>query len=138
MRQPFRYRIVVEWSAEDKCYLARVPALPGCATHGDTPEEATREALFAAKGILESMKEHGDAVPPEDAVADYSGQLRLRLPRTLHEKLARLATAEGVSLNQELVTLLAERGAKAKVRRKKTGKSGPSRVAGKILRVRRK
>ena len=105
--KPFRYRIVVEWSDEDEAFIARVPALPGCAAHGSTPEKATREAATAARGILESMRAHGDAIPPADVAADYSGQLRLRLPRSLHERLARLAAAEGVSLNQELLSLLA-------------------------------
>jgi predicted RNase H-like HicB family nuclease len=105
---PFRYRIVVEWSEEDGLFVARVPALPGCAAHGATPEHATREARVAAEGILSVMRRDGDRLPPPDIAADYSGQLRLRIPRSLHEKLARLASAEGVSLNAELVSLLAE------------------------------
>ena len=39
----FPYRIVVEFSEEDECWIARVPALPNCAAHGDTAEEAIRE-----------------------------------------------------------------------------------------------
>jgi len=107
MAEPFGYRVVVEWSEEDNAFVARVLALPGCAAHGPTPEQATREAVVAARGIIESMSAHGDSLPPEDATAGHSGQLRLRLPRSLHERLARLAALDGVSLNQELVTLLA-------------------------------
>lgn len=107
--KPFRYRIVLEWSDEDAAFLARVPALPGCAAHGKTAEEAAREARRAAGAMLAVLREDGDSLPPEDASAGYSGQIRLRLPRSLHERLARLSTAEGVSLNQMMVTLLAER-----------------------------
>jgi antitoxin HicB len=107
MAEPFGYRVVVEWSDEDNAFVSRVLALPGCAAHGPTPEQATREAVVAARGIIESMNAHGEALPPEDATAGRSGQLRLRLPRSLHERLARLAALDGVSLNQELVTLLA-------------------------------
>jgi len=71
--------------------FARVPVLPGC----------------AARGILESMRAHGDTLPMSDLAAGYSGQLRLRLPRSLHERLSRMAALDGVSLNQELVALLA-------------------------------
>lgn len=106
--KPFRYRIVVEWSDEDGAFVARVPAFPGCAAHGETPERATREATMAANGILESLQAHEGQIPAEDVAADYSGQLRLRLPTSLHERLTRLAAADGVSLNQELVTLLAQ------------------------------
>ena len=107
MAQPFAYRVVVEWSDEDAAFVARVPALPGCAAHGRTPESATREAVVAARGIIESMVAHGDWLPPRDVTAGHSGQLRLRLPRSLHERLSRLAALDGVSLNQELVTILA-------------------------------
>lgn len=106
--RPFRYRIVVEWSDEDRVFVARVPALPGCAAHGPTAEAAAREARRAAAAMLAVLREDNDPPPPEDATADYSGQLRVRLPRSLHERLSRLATAEGVSLNQEMVMLLAE------------------------------
>lgn len=78
--KPFRYRIVVEWNDEDGVFVARVPALPGCAAHGKTAEQAAREARRAAEAML----------------------------AVLHDRLARLATAEGVSLNQLMVTLLAE------------------------------
>ena len=107
--KPFRYRIILEWSDEDAAFVARVPALPGCAAHGKTVEEAAREARGAAEAMLAVLREDGDPLPPEDATTGYSGQIRLRLPRSLHERLARLSTAEGVSLNQMMVTLLAER-----------------------------
>jgi antitoxin HicB len=105
--EPFGYRVVVEWSDEDAAFVARVPALAGCAAHGSTPESATREAVVAARGIIESMLAHGDVLPPKDVTSGHSGQLRLRLPRSLHERLRRLAALDGVSLNQELVAILA-------------------------------
>jgi predicted RNase H-like HicB family nuclease len=107
--KPFRYRIILEWSDEDAAFVARVPALPGCAAHGKTAEEAAREARRAAEAMLAVLREDGNPLPAEDATAGHSGQIRLRLPRSLHERLARLSTAEGVSLNQMMVTLLAER-----------------------------
>ncbi len=107
MPEPFNYRVVVEWSAEDDAFVARVPALSGCAAHGRTPEAATGEAVIAARGIIESMRAHGDALPLSDITTGHSGQLRLRLPRSLHERLSRMAALDGVSLNQELVALLA-------------------------------
>jgi antitoxin HicB len=107
MAEPFGYRVVVEWSDEDAAFVARVPALAGCAAHGATPESATREAVAAARGMIESMLAHGDQPPPKDITSGHSGQLRLRLPRSLHERLSRMAAIDGVSLNQELVAILA-------------------------------
>jgi predicted RNase H-like HicB family nuclease len=73
MIRPFDYRVVVKWSAEDEAFVARVPALPGCAAHGRTPESATHEAVITARGILESMRAHGDALPVYDVTAGHSG-----------------------------------------------------------------
>jgi antitoxin HicB len=54
------------------------------------------------------MREDGKAPPPGDAMADYSGQLRLRLLKSLHEAMSQLATAEGVSINTLMLSLIAE------------------------------
>lgn len=107
-KETFRYRILVEWSEEDQAFIARVPVLPGCLAHGATAEKAAHEAEVAAGLILDVMKEDGRTPPPIDAVADYSGQLRLRLPKSLHEAVSQLATAEGVSINTFMLSLIAE------------------------------
>jgi antitoxin HicB len=106
--QPFGYRIVTEWSNEDQAFIARVPALAGCAAHGETPEGAAKEAREAAAGILASMEAHNETPPPDDTSVDYSGQLRLRLPKSLHERIALLATAEELSINSLLVSMISE------------------------------
>lgn len=49
----FPYEVVVDWSDEDYAYVARVPALPGVAAHGDTEEEAAAQARVAAQAVLE-------------------------------------------------------------------------------------
>ena len=40
-------------------YIARVPALPGCVTEGDTLEEASAMAKDAIEGYIECLKERG-------------------------------------------------------------------------------
>ncbi|MCH7746239.1 MAG: type II toxin-antitoxin system HicB family antitoxin [Chloroflexi bacterium] len=44
---------------------AEVPSLPGCATEGDTKEEALEALREAAQAYLEVMHEHGDPLPEE-------------------------------------------------------------------------
>jgi antitoxin HicB len=46
-------------------YIARVPALPGCVTEGDTLEEASAMAKDAIEGYIECLIERGLAVPEE-------------------------------------------------------------------------
>lgn len=40
---PAYYPLIIEWSAEDEVYIATVPELPGCRTHGATRAEALRK-----------------------------------------------------------------------------------------------
>lgn len=41
-------------------------------------------------------------------VAEYSGQFKLRIPKSLHRTLALHAKEEGVSMNQYCATILAK------------------------------
>ena len=124
MGSVFRYRIFAEWNETDGVYVARIPAFPGLAAHGDTPEEATREAREAALGMLEVLAEDGHEPPQPDARGAFSGQIRLRIPPSLHEMISREAEAEGVSMNQEIIALLSQQMGlrKASERQRKHGK----------------
>lgn len=103
---PFQYRIVTEWSQEDECFIARVPAFPGLAAHGDSAARAAEEAVAAAQLMLEEMAESDQRPPEPDASVDYSGNIRLRLPKALHRQLDQEAAAEGISLNALMVAKL--------------------------------
>lgn len=65
----FPYRIVTEWSEEDACYVARVPALGYVAAHGASADEATREVIAAGELAIESMRAHGDPIPAPDVAS---------------------------------------------------------------------
>jgi predicted RNase H-like HicB family nuclease/predicted RNA binding protein YcfA (HicA-like mRNA interferase family) len=104
----FPYRVVVEWSDEDKVYLARVPALQSCVSHGDTESDAIAMVKEAASLILADLKARKKPTPPSDRNSAFSGNLRLRIPQGLHASLSTRATAEGVSLNQLMVSMLSK------------------------------
>ena len=57
------YPIVVYHTPEDDGYFARVPALPGCTAHGETPDEAVREALVAQELWVEAARARGLPLP---------------------------------------------------------------------------
>ncbi len=107
----FKYSINLAWSDENDCYLATIPEFPGLMTHGDTPEEAVVEAEVAAQGFLEIYEEDGDPIPEPIKVKEYSGSLRIRIPKSLHKKLAVEAYREGVSLNTYMIHLLSTQNA---------------------------
>lgn len=105
----FKYSINLAWSKEDECYVATVPEFPGLSAIGETPEKATEEAKIAVDGFLEIYNEDGIKIPEPETVKDYSGQTRLRLPKSLHATLTQMAEKEGISLNSYIVHLLTER-----------------------------
>jgi predicted RNase H-like HicB family nuclease len=58
-----RYNINIFWSSADDCWIADVPDLRDCSAHGETPEEAAREAQIAMELWVETAKECGDPIP---------------------------------------------------------------------------
>jgi len=109
MSQP-RYPLNIFWSAEDEGFIAEVPDLPGCSAWGATEADAAHEAQDAIAAWLQAAQAAGKAVPAPHEVLPlqgYSGKFLVRLPRSLHAKLARRAAQEGVSLNQYLTGVLA-------------------------------
>lgn len=89
-------------------YVAEVLDLQGCMADGETPEEAFKEVLSAIDSWIKTAKEFGDPVPKPSTSEKYSGQWRLRVPKSLHAALALKAKEESVSLNTLAATLLAE------------------------------
>ena len=103
------YTIIVEqWDdGEGPYYLARVAELPHCMIHGDTPEEAISEIKGVMRDWIKSNLERGIKIP-EPIQSKNSGQIRLRIPPSLHKLLSDRAMIEGVSLNQYMNTALAQ------------------------------
>lgn len=62
------YVVVIE-RAEDGSYSAYVPDLPGCVACGDTAAEAEQLIAEAVALHIESLREHGEAVPSPSARA---------------------------------------------------------------------
>ena len=58
-----KYEVIIYWSQEDDAYVAEVPQLAGCAAHGDSQEEALRNAQEAVSLWLETAREFGDPIP---------------------------------------------------------------------------
>ena len=62
-RGPYKYELVVYWSADDGVFVADVPELPGCAAHGPTPAAAVASAQEAIALWIDTAREFGDPVP---------------------------------------------------------------------------
>ena len=49
---------------EDGVFVAQCPTLPGCVSQGCTRDEALANIKDAIGGYLESLKKHGEPIPP--------------------------------------------------------------------------
>ena len=69
-----KFRIVIEQD-EDGAFVASCPSLPGCHSQGATRSEAMANIREAIAGYLESLKAHGDPVPPsiDEEVVEIPG-----------------------------------------------------------------
>lgn len=94
------------------------PDLPGCMTQVSSSKEIGSAADEIRKLWLETAFEHGMDIPlPRDESA-YSGKFVVRVPRRLHRQLAQSAERDEVSLNQYIVSLLAQNDADERVQRR--------------------
>jgi antitoxin HicB len=86
-------------------YYAHYPELGPSVGHGDgdTIEKAIKEANISKKLHFEVCLDYGDPINEPESLKEYSGNLNLRVPKSLHRELAEEAKRDGVSLNQYAV-----------------------------------
>ncbi|MGZ5446310.1 MAG: toxin-antitoxin system HicB family antitoxin [Thermoanaerobaculia bacterium] len=104
------YSRVLIPDAESGTFTAEILELAGCRSQGSTPEEAYSNLAKAAHDWLVAAIESGHHIPePLTTPRGYSGNVALRLPKSLHRRAVQYASRDGVSLNQYIVMALAER-----------------------------
>ena len=59
----YKYEIIIYWSDEDNAFIAEAPELPGCMAHGNTPEDALKNAKEAIQLWIDTANEFGDSIP---------------------------------------------------------------------------
>ena len=109
LKMPYRMELVED--PDEGGFVVSYPDLPGCITCGETVERAIANAQDAKKTWLEAALEEGIEIHEPDSLEEYSGQFKLRLPRSLHRSLAEHSQREGISMNQYCVYLLAKNDA---------------------------
>lgn len=107
----FPYRMEIVPDQEEGGYAVAFPELPGCMTCGENMEAAIRNAEDAKKAWLEAALEEGQEIPRPDDLNDYSGQFKLRIPKSLHRQLSEHSKREGISMNQYCLYLLSRNDA---------------------------
>ena len=103
-----KYRIEILEGEDTDGYVLHCPELRGCITCADTIEEGIRMIEDAKRCWFTACLEDGVPIPEPARLEDYSGQFKLRLPKSLHKLLAQRSSEEGVSMNQYCVYLLSK------------------------------
>lgn len=107
MALPYRLEIIPD--TEEGGFGARYPDLPGCITCADTIEELYQNAVDAKRAWLTAAIQDGIEIAEPDTEQDltaFSGQFKLRMPKSLHRSLSIHAKNEGISMNQYCLYLL--------------------------------
>jgi predicted RNase H-like HicB family nuclease len=98
--------------------LATIAELDGCIAYGSSEAEALQNLREAQEAWLEAAIATGQDIPvPESEEELPSGKFVVRMPRSLHRRLNRLAKQDDVSLNQLLVMAATEHVARREGRR---------------------
>lgn len=89
-------------------YIASIQEFPGCFAEGDTAESAINKLYDVATSWVEVALSNGYEIREPVSFFGCSGKIALRIPRGLHKQVAELAELEDSSINQLLVTAIAQ------------------------------
>ena len=113
-RKPLEYYISLKYpvtlvAAPEGGYFVKIEDLPGCYSQGETVEEAMEMIEEARRQWLEVVYEDDEiTIPLPQGEREYSGNVYIRAPKSLHRQLDQMAVREGVSLNQFVVSTLSQ------------------------------
>ena len=102
------YKMEIIEDQDEGGFVISYPDLPGCITCGETIESAMQNAQDAKREWIRAALEEGIEIYEPDSLENYSGQFKLRIPRSLHRSLAEHSQREGISMNQYCVYLLSK------------------------------
>jgi predicted HicB family RNase H-like nuclease len=110
MFDPHAYAITVRKDEVDgeQLFRATIAELPDVEEYAPTYQEAYEFAIDAIETLQAMYEEEGRSFPtPSEEEREFSGRVTLRVPKSVHRQAATIAQAEGVSLNQWLVSTVA-------------------------------
>jgi predicted RNase H-like HicB family nuclease len=88
-------------------YSAEILEFPGCFAQGETADETMENLSEAAVSWIEACQEQNIDIPEPSMNQGFGGKIALRLPRSLHRQVVRMAERDNVSVNQFLVAAIA-------------------------------
>jgi len=105
LKKPYARLVVPE---TDGSFRAEILEFPGCVALGDTAAEALSHLEDVAADWIDLTLAKGQKLPEPTEESAFSGKTVVRLPKSLHRKASYAAERDGVSLNQFIVSAVAE------------------------------
>lgn len=102
------YKMIFYYDPEDKIYIVQFPELPGCIAHGETAEEALKNAYAVKDEWLKSALKDKWIIPEPSLPLETTGRITLRMPKSIHQRIIERAEEEDISQNQLILTYIAE------------------------------
>lgn len=102
------YKLEIIEDKEEGGFVLSYPELPGCITCADSIQEGLKLLEDAKKSWMEAYIESNIEIPEPDNINSYSGNFKLRIPKSLHKKIADNSKQEGISMNQYCLYLLSK------------------------------
>jgi predicted HicB family RNase H-like nuclease len=102
-----RYTYRITWSEEDGEFVGLCAEFPSLSWLGSTQEAALKGIRKVVRDALKDMATSGETAPEPLSSKSYSGELRVRIPPTLHRQLAVEAAEQNRSLNRVIIDKLA-------------------------------
>jgi predicted RNase H-like HicB family nuclease len=76
MKESARYAKIVEWSAEDQCYVGSAPGLVHGGCHGDDERAVFDELCLIVDEAIALYRSEGKALPPPTSGRDLANKLQ--------------------------------------------------------------
>ena len=119
-----RYRCTVQFDVEKQVFRARAPELERCQAEGPTRAEALARLEEEMDAQVHNVRENGGQPPPAVDEDTCTGEVQVRLSRSLHRELVFQARDEGIELGQLMSELLA-----SSLEARRTARGGQRRPA---------
>ena len=95
-----RYTYRVTWSEEDEEYVGLCVEFPSLSWLSNSPEEALAGIRALVADVVVDMQKNQEPIPEPISTKQFSGRFVVRVPPTVHRRLAMEAAESGVSLNR--------------------------------------
>lgn len=92
--------MVSTWSPEDKQYAGLCAEFPSLSWLADEPGAALQSIMQGVVDCVHDMQANGEPIPAPLSERTYTGKFMVRVPSSIHRKLALEAAEKGISMNR--------------------------------------